>query len=158
IALLCLAVPAWGLQPDQIALIVNDQSPGSRELADFYARQRHIPEGRIIAISVGQPDAAHPREEISASDYEPMIAGPVRAYLEQHGWKDKVTCLVSFWGVPLRVGQRSNTPEEAAELATIDKERGTLGPRVTKAVAAIEAIAAQVRPGYAPTTQIGSGD
>jgi uncharacterized protein (TIGR03790 family) len=144
---------AHALQPDQIALIVNDKAPGSRELAEFYALQRHIPDGRIIAISIDQQGAPFPREEIPFADYEPTIAGPVRDFLTKNGLKDRVKCLVSFWGVPLRIAARVSTPEEQKELSTIQTRRADVLKQLEAGVAGLESLAAKVRPNFAPTTQ-----
>ena len=151
--LLICCPAARALQPDQIALIVNDKSPGSRELAEFYARQRHIPDGRIITISIDQHDARLPREEIPFADYESAIAGPVRDFLTKNGLKDRVTCLVSFWGVPLRIAARVNSPEEQKELGEIQGWRADVLKQLEAGVAELEGIAVKVRPAFVPTTQ-----
>lgn len=151
--LLICCPAAWALQPDQIALIVNEKSPGSRELAEFYARQRHIPDGRIITISIDQQDPRLPREEIPFADYKSTIAGPVRDFLTKNGLKDRVTCLVSFWGVPLRIAARINSPEEQKELGEIQSRRADVLKQLEADVAELEGIATKVRPAFAPTTQ-----
>jgi uncharacterized protein (TIGR03790 family) len=144
------ASPA-ALQPDQIALLINDKSPGSRELAEFYAKARGIPAGRIIALSIDQPPGPFPLEEMPRSDYEPLVAEPIRKFLLTNGLASRVKCLVSFWGLPLRVGPRTNSDAENAELSAIDQERVDLVPRVARAVDSLEALARQLQPQFTPT-------
>jgi uncharacterized protein (TIGR03790 family) len=150
---------ALALEPDQIALVINAKVPGSLELAQFYSEQRHIPAGRIIALSIDQPNNSLPREEIPFGDYDPQVKQPIRDFLTNNGLKDRVTCLVTFWGVPLRIAARRSTQPERDELAGIDKDRAELKPKAEGSVGWLEALAKEVSPKFAPATQpIGSGD
>jgi uncharacterized protein (TIGR03790 family) len=154
VPVLWLVSPAAALEPDQIALIVNDKSPGSRELAEFYAKARSIPPGRIIAVSIDQPAGPYPLEEMPRSDYEPLVAEPIRRFLRGSGLANRVTCLVSFWGLPLRIGPRINSDAENDELGAIDDERKNLVPRAEGAVNSLEAVARQLQPQFAPAPQL----
>src|SRR5687767_4526026 len=89
------------LGPDQVALVVNARVPASRELAEFYAQRRNIPAGRIIAV-----DLPYPAEEIPFHEYNLRVAPAIRKQLRDNGLRDKVTCLVTFYGVPLRVAAK----------------------------------------------------
>src|SRR3954451_9338152 len=104
-AMVALCVATGGsaaLEPDQVALVVNANVPASRELAEFYAQKRGIPAGRIIALDLPFPD-----EEMPAARYDASVVPPVRSFLRDNRLRDKVTCLVTFWGVPLRVARRA---------------------------------------------------
>jgi uncharacterized protein (TIGR03790 family) len=111
------ALPASALEPDQLALVVNANVPASRQLAEFYAQRRGIPAGRIIALDLPFPD-----EEIPYARYDQDIVPAVRKFLRDNGLKDKVTCLVTFWGVPLRIGRRVAGPAENEQLRTVQAE------------------------------------
>ncbi len=141
---------AQALEPDQIALIVNDKSQGSRMLADFYAQQRQIPAGRVITLSIPQPDASSPLEEIPFDDYESRLAQPVRDFLNRNGLKDRVKCLVTFWGVPLRAARRELTAAERDEQLAIGNDCKALRPQIEQEVRALEALARAVNPKFAP--------
>src|SRR5688572_20376291 len=67
-----------------------------------------------------------------------MIAAPVRQYLKEEGLQDKVTCLVTFYGVPLRVGVRLTPQDEQRELAALDGQKKKLAEEVQKALADLE--------------------
>ncbi|HEX5241930.1 MAG TPA: hypothetical protein VFW23_01610, partial [Tepidisphaeraceae bacterium] len=61
-ALLVFPRAAMALEPDELALIVNRDVPEGRKLAEFYAQQRHVPDGRIIEISVPANASAPPEQ------------------------------------------------------------------------------------------------
>ena len=105
-----MAGRALALEPDQIALVVNSKVPAGMKLAEFYASQRHIPAQRIIALDLPVGD------DIAFDDYNLRVVPAVRSYLAEHGLEQKVTCLVTFWGVPLRIGNRVGTPAENEEV------------------------------------------
>ena len=145
IAALCPAPPAAALEPDQIALVVNAKVPASRELADFYAQKRGIPRGRVIAV-----DLPFPAEEISASDYDTRVAPAVRAFLRDNGLKDKVTCLVTFWGVPLRIGRRQPSPDDNEQLALVAAELAKTRADLLQVTQQSEALASELNGAFAP--------
>jgi uncharacterized protein (TIGR03790 family) len=113
--LLLLAPAARALEPDEIVLIVNSNVDAGRRLAEYYAKVRNIPEGRILAIPL--PGS----EQISAEQYEAEVVPAVRLFLRERRLENKVRCLVTFWGVPIRIGAKKVTPEEKQEIADIDK-------------------------------------
>src|ERR1700678_1967642 len=98
LGLFCLleAHRAAAIEPGQIALIVNSKVPAGTKLAEFYAQQRHIPSGRIIAIDL--PDA----DEIPYDTYNSRIVSEIRSALKDKNLEEQVKCLVTFYGVPLR--------------------------------------------------------
>ncbi len=147
-----LATPALALEPDEIALIINGKDPASRELANSYALARHIPPGRIIALELDPPGDAGPVEEIPFREFEPRVAAPIREFLGRSGLTNRVKCLVTFWGVPLRIGRRTNTPAESAELASITDDLNDVLNRSKQAVAALETLARSVETKFVPTT------
>src|SRR4051812_37010405 len=120
LAILGAAAPAAAaLSPDQIVLIVNRNVPSGLELAQYYARARKIPDGRIIALNLPFNFKV---EETTHTQYEFAVARVVRDFLVKNGLEQTVTCAVTFYGVPLRVRARQNSPAETEELAAIDAE------------------------------------
>jgi uncharacterized protein (TIGR03790 family) len=147
---LLVAAPALALVPDQIALVVNSSVPDSRAMADLYARQRHIPDGRIIEIHFDPVSVISPAEEMPADAYEPQVAAPVRNFLLQHNLQDRVKCLVTFWGVPLRIGRRALSPAARDEFAALTKDLVATRASIVKDVVTIEQCAAQLNPDFKP--------
>jgi len=147
---LVAASPASALTPDQIALVVNARSPEGRALAELYAKQRHVPDGRIIEVDLDPISAISPAEEMPFDDYAPKVAAPVRAFLLRNHLKDRVTCLVTFWGMPLRIGARRLTVAERAESARLDKDLEDTRAAIATDVATLEQSAAQLDPSFKP--------
>ena len=73
------AAPARALEPDQLVLIVNSHAPESRPLAEFYAKQRKVPEGRILGLEL-----PFPREEMPIGIYDADVKPRVREFLRKY--------------------------------------------------------------------------
>ena len=130
---------------DGLVLVVNKQQPAGRALAERYAELRKVPADRIIEIDV--PDHV----EITPENYETAIAGVVRSQLESRQLRSKLACLVTFYGVPLRVRDREVTPFEQNEVkAILDPTVNALRAQFKRAVEGIEALAAEVDPTFKP--------
>ena len=109
-------------RPDEIALVVDPPVPDGGALAEFYARERHIPDGRIIEVNVDPDSVISPAEQMPFDAYEPRVAVPVRNFLSQNHLQNRVKCLVTFWGMPLRIGRRELSPYARDELTRVTKE------------------------------------
>ena len=133
------------LGPDQLALVVNKNVPASRELAEFYAQKRGVPAGRIIELDVPFPD-----EEIPYGRYNDHVVPAVRSFLKNNGLRDKVTCLVTFYGVPLRVGRRAAGPPEHEQLKIVQGEMEKARAELQAVVAQAEALAKELDPLFKP--------
>ncbi|MDB5330588.1 MAG: hypothetical protein JWP03_1739 [Phycisphaerales bacterium] len=144
IFLAIFAAPAFALESDQIALIVNSNIPAGKALAEFYAAQRHIPDGRIIevALPVARPSVL--TEDLPPADYDNVLVPAIRGFLTSHHLEKKVTCLVTFWGVPLRVDRRTIGEAERKEGAELDAHVAELMPRIQQRVKDAEALVGEI--------------
>jgi uncharacterized protein (TIGR03790 family) len=118
VVLLCLFLgsdaTAAELRAEHLALVVNKNTPAGRELAEFYASTRDVPDGRIIELDL-------PRgERITRADFEEKVLVPVRAALRERGLAEQVRCLVTFHGVPLAVHALQLTSAEKLERQEVD--------------------------------------
>ncbi len=150
-ALGLIAFPASAtaaLQPDEILLITNKNSPDSAKLADLYCQLRGVPSSQIVALDL--PNA----EEMDFNVYEMGVVGPVREFLRAHQFQKKVKCLLTFYGVPFRIRQKVNTPEEQQELVEMQKARWTITDRLKQTVGNLETQAN----GLDPSFQAGTSD
>jgi uncharacterized protein (TIGR03790 family) len=84
-------------KPANVLVIVNDASPLSRSIGEYYVRQRAIPPHNLCTITA--PD----RESITRDEYNRLVAGPVGICLRSKGLVESVLYLVVTQGVPLRV-------------------------------------------------------
>ena len=89
------ALPAQ--RPDQVLVVVNDNSPESRQIGEFYVARRKIPSANICRISVTT------EEEIFRHVYDELIAAPIQSFLTSRGIVDKVLYIATTLGVPLKI-------------------------------------------------------
>ncbi len=92
----------WGLEPNEILVIVNSNYPASVRLARYYCEKRGVPQGRIVPVAVG-PQL---RDSISRDDYDKRLAHPIRRILSTQEELASIKCLVTTYGIPLQVGRR----------------------------------------------------
>ncbi len=111
-----LVGPAAPLSPDELIVVAAARDPDSLELARYYMQARSIPEGHLF--STGMPEG----EQISRVDYDRMIAGPLRAWLEKENL-DQVRAVVLIRGVPLRVQPPKQTREQRRLVFAIESLR-----------------------------------
>ncbi len=101
---------AWSapLGPEHLLILVNDDSPVSRSIANLY-RELYpaITDEQVLALP-GLPDSASltatPADEIITRDqFETLIAQPVRDHLISRDMVDSIYCLVTTAGMPYRI-------------------------------------------------------
>ncbi len=145
-----LTLLTWGqscpaeLKADNLILLVNRNVRVGAELAEHYARVRGVPDNRIVALNL--PAAA---EEISFADYESQVVLPLRQFLRDHHLESKVTCAVTFYGLPIRITKRPQTPEMTAELAQVRREVQVAEANLRDVVGELEKLARTVNDRYA---------
>src|SRR4051812_7221174 len=101
IVLVAVSRGAFGLSPDDLLLITNKNVPEGRALAEFYAAQRKVPAGRIVELDLP------PGEQISADAYDTVVVPTLREFLQKEKLVGRVTCLVTFYGMPLKIAGRT---------------------------------------------------
>ncbi|MGA1979736.1 MAG: hypothetical protein ABSG99_04110 [Sedimentisphaerales bacterium] len=110
--LLLISSYAYGqLGPQDVVILVNQNSPTSRYIAKLY-RQYHpqITDSQVLYLS-GLPDAsgpvATPADEIlTRQQYNDLIAGPVRSYLADPDHPERITTIkviITTAGMPYRI-------------------------------------------------------
>ena len=135
---------AVALEPDDIALVVNSNEPEGKALAEFYAAQRHIPDNRILVLDLPKTD------QITCREYEEQVVPKVKDFLHTGHLESKVKCLVTFYGVPLRIDPRVNTAEETDELQSIRTQLGALPDKIRPAIESIETMVQSLNADYIP--------
>jgi uncharacterized protein (TIGR03790 family) len=146
--LLAITSTARALEPSEILMVVNGNAPVSRKLAEFYAEKRHVPVANLVELDLPS------REDINRDEYRKKIALPVRLFLEKHDPDHKIKCLLTFTGVPIRVNDRTSTPEEKDELAKIKKEQSIIEPQIAPLVQDLELVVKKLDPAYKPPTDL----
>ncbi|HEY7120476.1 MAG TPA: TIGR03790 family protein [Tepidisphaeraceae bacterium] len=143
---LCAAAPTRALEPDNLLLIVNKSVPEGRTLAGYYADKRKVPANRIVELDLP------PAEEITFDDYEIKVVPVVRDFIARNNLADRVTCLVPFYGVPLKVAARTNTPADQVEIVQLRKDLVQATSDAESVVRLVETMAREVDPKFSPGT------
>lgn len=130
------------LTADDLALVVNVRQPEGKSLAEHYASVRKVPDGRIIEIDVEDQFAT------SFESYRDSILNPIRSELEARGLKEKVKCLVLFYGVPLRVDQSLPESTSKSEMDQLTSMAGRVREQVIPALQGIERLARTLDPSF----------
>lgn len=99
--------------PNTVLVVVNQSSPLSRRIGEYYAEHRRIPASNICRVN------ATTNEEISRSEFDEQISRPIQSYLRGHNLTEKVLYIVTTDGVPLKI--QGNTGL-AGEAAAVDSE------------------------------------
>jgi uncharacterized protein (TIGR03790 family) len=102
-----------GLAPENVVILVNDAVPESVRLGTYYAEKRGIPMDNICHLKTSD------KEVVSRDDYNKTIEQPVDEFLKKRLGQVRVAlpegelilrlaqkqvrCLVSMWGVPLKI-------------------------------------------------------
>ncbi len=109
VLLVCSGV--FALEPDETLVIANRQISASERIAEYYCKKRKIPKKNIIYLALGY----EPRERISRDDYERSLALPIRRELQRR-FPGEIRCLVTTYGIPIKVGPRGMLPGMGGKL------------------------------------------
>ena len=70
----------------------------------------------------------------------------MREFLKRNELHDKISCLVTFWGVPLRIGRRSLSSQETRELADLKAQQEQTRSVAEQQVKSLEDLAVRLDP------------
>lgn len=102
---------------ERVLVVINDRSPRSRAIGEYYARKRAIPPAQVLRLKTSTS------EEISREEYDRELAAPIAAFLRGKGWIDRIHYIVTTHDVPLKIrGKVDRTGDAAA----VDSELATL--------------------------------
>jgi uncharacterized protein (TIGR03790 family) len=141
-AMLGITGSARALAPDELLLLTNSTNPASDRCAQFYAKARLVPDGRILSLAIPNND------EISFEQYEREVVPAVRGFLRKNGLQDKVKCIVTFFGVPLRIAGHKPTPDEQKEMGEIRQQFDQAVQKAGKTVEEAEGLAKLIDPKF----------
>ena len=109
-----LVISAAGLENgSNVLLVINQNSPESRQIGDYYARRRAVPAANVCRIQTTTVETIERRE------YDNNIAKPVRACLESRKLSEQVLFIVTTLGTPLRINGGGGI---RGDLASVDSE------------------------------------
>ena len=112
-ALLLPAAQLLAQSPENILLILNESSPVSLDVGQYYAEKRGIPRDNILRLKAPADDA------IDRTVYERQIEGPIAGWLYRNFAQDRILYIVLTKGIPLRI---SGTSGADGTVASVDSE------------------------------------
>jgi uncharacterized protein (TIGR03790 family) len=125
LALLLVAVVARPVQAqtaENVLVVINDNSPESREIGEFYVKTRDIPAGNVVHIKTVLDEAIQP------AIYALSIQAPISNALQKNNLVDRVLYIVLTKGVPLHM---LGTGGPEGTTASVDSELTLLYRRLT---------------------------
>ena len=108
-------------------MVVNDNSPLSREIGEYYARRRAVPMDHLCHIRT------EITENITREKFNAEIAAPIAKMLRQQRLTEKILYIVTTAGVPLRVpgkgqGMATDNASVDSELTLLYRDMRSGGP------------------------------
>jgi len=124
VMLVCVgaAVPVRAQTAENVAVVINDASPESKQVGEYYVKARSIPAENVIHIQTAPEDIVQPAAFV-ATIQQPIAAALVKANLQ-----DRILYLVLTKGIPLRI---AGTGGQDGTVASVDSELTLLYRRMT---------------------------
>jgi uncharacterized protein (TIGR03790 family) len=129
-------------------VLVAKDNPDSRLVADHYIAARHIPTNHIIEIPVG----GNTQNE---ADFRAVVVPLIRQTLIDRKLDKQITCLVTTYGIPLRIEPVKPTTAQQEEITDYRHQLVDALEELKTATAAYQAILippADSEPAAAPAT------
>ncbi len=114
--LVCCGV-GFALAPDEILVIANSDITASVWIAEYYCVRRGVPVTNILALPLGTGVS----DTIDRNGYEKRLAEPIRERLSSPEFTGKIRCLLTTYGVPIKVGGRGPLKGQEDELRQLKK-------------------------------------
>ncbi|MHC4281472.1 MAG: hypothetical protein ACYSWZ_00645, partial [Planctomycetota bacterium] len=112
LALLLLGPAVLALEPDEILIIVNGNHMESAAIAQHYCGRRGVPTDNILTLPLGTELSY----TITRANYEKQLAEPIRERLLSLGTVGQIKCLLTTYGVPIKVQGRGPLEGKADKL------------------------------------------
>ncbi len=106
--LLLACCAAWAQTPSNVLVVVNDSSPVSRSIGEYYASRRSVPLRNVCHIRTTSD------EDIPRSQYDTQIAEPIAKCLTRNGLVESTLYIVTTLGVPLTVNGQAGISGDAS--------------------------------------------
>ena len=90
-------VPASAQSGENVLLVINDNSPESQRVGEYYAKVRKVPATNVVHLRTLT------QETIERVIYEGTIEGPIGTAIARERLQDRILYVVLTKGVPLRV-------------------------------------------------------
>jgi uncharacterized protein (TIGR03790 family) len=109
----CASATLRAQSGEQIAVVVNESSPDSIQIGEYYVRQRAVPPSNVIRIRTA------PEDVVERTTFTNEIEAPISAALGDARLQDRILYIVLTKGIPLRV---AGTGGREGTTASVDSE------------------------------------
>jgi len=113
---LFFAALLYGQKAQNVLVVVNQASPLSKSIGEYYVMKRHIPLANVCRVN------ADTAEVINRYEYENKIARPIASCLRSRRLVEQILYIVTTAGLPLRL----NGVTSKEEIASLDSELALL--------------------------------
>jgi uncharacterized protein (TIGR03790 family) len=112
---------AAALTPEDLIVVFNVNVPESRQVAEYYARKRHIPKENLVGVKVSRG------EDMTRQEYDQQLPPPLQHKVVELRLGRLNPAILLVYGIPLRVGSASLSPaeQELQVLARIQDKKTT---------------------------------
>jgi uncharacterized protein (TIGR03790 family) len=114
------------LEPYEILVVANKNAAHSVGLAKYYLKQRNVPRANLVELSITD------KEWCSREDYEEKVIPQIRTYLKEKDPGKLIRCLVTVFGVPLKIRPPERTPQEKKQLKDLRTRRKKMKDQINK--------------------------
>ena len=118
------SVPCGALEPHEVLVIANKNAARSVGLAHYYMKKRNIPLSNLVELWISD------KEWCSRKDYEKRAVYKIRKHLKEKDPNKQTRCLVTMYGVPLKVRPPEMAIEEKKQVENLRKSRKNVSDRI----------------------------
>jgi uncharacterized protein (TIGR03790 family) len=108
--------------PDNVLVVINDASPASQRVGEYYIHKRAVPAANVVHLRTATTD------EISPAVFVTSIETPIAAAIRKENLQDQILYIVLTKGLPLRV---QGTAGPQGTVASVDSELTLLYRKMT---------------------------
>ncbi|TWT96161.1 hypothetical protein Pla108_32480 [Botrimarina colliarenosi] len=120
------------LAPEEIAIIAARGNRESIGLATYYCRQRGVPEEQIIKVDVPAG------ESLDREKWRWAVRPEIQKWLAENDPNSKIRCLVTTWGIPLKITAGDPEKADKAYRAYLAAERTARTERLSQIASALD--------------------
>jgi uncharacterized protein (TIGR03790 family) len=110
------AAVAFAQKPENVMVVVNDSSPLSLQIGDYYIHKRAIPTANVCHLKTD------PAEDIQRAAYNAEVAKRIANCLRVGHLEEQILYIVTTAGVPLRIAGSPGTTGINGDYAAVDSE------------------------------------
>ena len=129
------ATGAFALEPSEIALVAARGNRESVGLAKYYCRQRGVPESQIIEVDVA------PDETLDREQWRFAVRPEIQKWLKENDPDKKIRCLVTTWGIPLKISAGKPSDTDTKYLDYLTSERVSRTQKLKQIASALDRLA-----------------